>query len=223
MVDSSPACRALKFKNNYVAALWSGAEEGSSLRLTSVDLGEVELVVNPPHACRSTHVVDTTPMAPTSAESSKHHRGKEFIVQSSRSVCPQVVSRRLRPTIRPPRTCIRPLCYEEMNARTIQICQLRRGGSCCRYRPCLPPRDKFASTFEGRGGLWYGSLNHEEEMRQAAGAMRDLNRTSICGKYSGSMKFTTHLDHIRHCETASGSNWSNRRTYRVFTIHTRCD
>ena len=29
-------------------------------------------------------------------------------------------------------------------------------------------------------------------------------RTSIYDKYSGSMKFTTHLDHVSHCETASG-------------------
>ena len=29
------------------------------------------------------------------------------------------------------------------------------------------------------------------------------------------MKITTHLDHISHCEAASGPNWSNRWTYRI--------
>ena len=28
--------------------------------------------------------------------------------------------------------------------------------------------------------------------------------------YSVTMKITTHLDHIGHCKTASGANWSNR-------------
>ena len=46
-------------------------------------------------------------------------------------------------------------------------------------------------------------------------------QTSIYEKYSGSMKITPHLDHIRHCKTASGTNWSNRWTYRVFMINTR--
>ena len=44
-----------------------------------------------------------------------------------------------------------------------------------------------------------------------------LIRTSIYDKYSGSMKITTHLDRISHCKTASGTNWSNGWTYRVFT------
>ena len=45
-------------------------------------------------------------------------------------------------------------------------------------------------------------------------ATQDFIRTSICDKYSGSTKITTHLNFIRHCRTASGTNWSNRRTYR---------
>ena len=44
----------------------------------------------------------------------------------------------------------------------------------------------------------------------------NVSRTSMYDKYSGSMKITTHLDRISHCETASGANWSNRWTYRVF-------
>jgi len=40
----------------------------------------------------------------------------------------------------------------------------------------------------------------------------DLIRASICDKYPGSMKLTTHLDHISHCETSSGTNGPNRWT-----------
>ena len=32
--------------------------------------------------------------------------------------------------------------------------------------------------------------------------------------YSSSMKITAHLDHTSHCKRASGTNWSNRWTYR---------
>ena len=39
-------------------------------------------------------------------------------------------------------------------------------------------------------------------------------------EYSGSIKYTTHLDHMSHGETASGTNWSNKWTYREYT---RCD
>ena len=49
----------------------------------------------------------------------------------------------------------------------------------------------------------------------------DLVRTSIYEKYSGSMKIATRLDHIRNRKTASGANWSKRRTYRLFIINTR--
>ena len=44
---------------------------------------------------------------------------------------------------------------------------------------------------------------------------------SIHEKHSGSMKVTTHLDHIRHCKAPSGTSWSNTRTFRVFIINTR--
>ena len=33
-----------------------------------------------------------------------------------------------------------------------------------------------------------------------------FTRTSSYGNYSGSTKITTHLDHISHCKTASGTN-----------------
>ena len=43
----------------------------------------------------------------------------------------------------------------------------------------------------------------------------DIPKT-IYHEISVSMKFTTHLDHVSHCKTASGTNWSERWTYRVW-------
>ena len=37
----------------------------------------------------------------------------------------------------------------------------------------------------------------------------DFIRTSTCDEYPGFMKITAHLDHISHCKTAFGTNWSN--------------
>ena len=54
--------------------------------------------------------------------------------------------------------------------------------------------------------------------RLSAGSMK-----SIYDKRSGSITITTHLDRISHCETASGTNWSNRWTYRVLIMNTRRD
>ena len=51
----------------------------------------------------------------------------------------------------------------------------------------------------------------------------DLIRMSFYDAYTGSMKFTTQLDDISHCKITSGTNWSDRRTYRVRIIHTRRD
>ena len=50
-------------------------------------------------------------------------------------------------------------------------------------------------------------------------------RRAFCGhdRYSDSMKITTHLAHISHCKTASGTNWSTRWINRVFMINTRRD
>ena len=50
---------------------------------------------------------------------------------------------------------------------------------------------------------------HEEAARAP---QVNLIRTSIYDKYSGSMKITTRLDHISHCRTASGTDWSSRWT-----------
>ena len=51
----------------------------------------------------------------------------------------------------------------------------------------------------------------------------DLVWTSIYDKYSSSMKMTSHLDHVSRCKAASGIDWSNRWTYRVFITNTRRD
>ena len=44
---------------------------------------------------------------------------------------------------------------------------------------------------------------------------RNLIRVSIHEKISGSIKVTTHLNHISHCKTYYGKRWSNRWTYQV--------
>ena len=49
---------------------------------------------------------------------------------------------------------------------------------------------------------------------------RDLIRTSIYDKHSGATKIAAHLDHISRCKMASGTDWSNGWTYRVFVIST---
>ena len=41
--------------------------------------------------------------------------------------------------------------------------------------------------------------------------------------YSGALKISTHLDHLNHCKTASGTNWLNRWTYRVSITNTHRD
>ena len=48
----------------------------------------------------------------------------------------------------------------------------------------------------------------------------DRIRTIMHGKYSGSMKTTTHMDHISHCKLASGSNRSREaKGTRGNTLH----
>ena len=42
-------------------------------------------------------------------------------------------------------------------------------------------------------------------------------------KCSDYIKFTTHLDHVSHCKTISGTIWSNKWTHRLFIIDYRRD
>ena len=42
---------------------------------------------------------------------------------------------------------------------------------------------------------------------------------SIQDKHAGSIKVTTHLNHISHCQAASGTGWLNRWTHRVYYKH----
>ena len=51
----------------------------------------------------------------------------------------------------------------------------------------------------------------------------DFIRTNSYDKFSGSTKFTTHLDHISHGKTSPGTDWSNRCTNRVSIINTHRD
>ena len=43
-------------------------------------------------------------------------------------------------------------------------------------------------------------------------------RPYVYDRYLGSTKITTHLDHTGRCKIASGTNWSNRWTYRVSAL-----
>ena len=92
-----------------------------------------------------------------------------------------------------------------------------------RFRPCLPGRSSdFLWLFPilACAGPIAGARPQNGSQTPQAGAFHDLIRTSIYEKYLSLMQITTHLDHITHCKTAFGTNWSNRRTYRVFIINT---
>ena len=68
-----------------------------------------------------------------------------------------------------------------------------------------------------------GSLTSTFLRRLNASAQIDLLRLHVHDKYSGFMKFDTRLDHVSHCKTISGTNWSNGWTDPVFIINTRLD
>ena len=70
-------------------------------------------------------------------------------------------------------------------------------------------------------GLFVGHSRRDTD--SCYGYPDDLIRSSIYFKFPGSMTITTHLNHISHCETASGTNWSNRWTYRVVIMNTGPD
>ena len=67
------------------------------------------------------------------------------------------------------------------------------------------------------------SLKTFQNGRHRAFHLVDFIRTSVYDENSGSMKITTHLDHITHCRAAYGADWSNRWTYQVSIINTRHD
>ena len=78
---------------------------------------------------------------------------------------------------------------------------------------------------QGLGDLGFRGLGNRLAclLEEVPGAIRDFIWTSIPDNYSGLLKITTHLDHIGHCNKASGTNWSNRWTYREIIINTRRD
>ena len=71
------------------------------------------------------------------------------------------------------------------------------------------------------GGLGYGPFFFHKGTHSTNEDTVNLIRASIRDKHSGSMKITTYLDHVGHCKTTSGTNWSNRWTYRVLITITR--
>ena len=77
-----------------------------------------------------------------------------------------------------------------------------------------------AQTLQLHYGLDLGSPAAAAAQKRCA---NDVFRTSIYDKYSRPIKITTHLYHVGHCQTTSGTNWSNRWTYRVFIVNTRSD
>ena len=70
-----------------------------------------------------------------------------------------------------------------------------------------------------------GSQKRRDELLILACFLRhDLIRRNIHDEYSCSIKIATRLNHISHCKAAvSGTNWSNRWTYRAFIIDARRD
>jgi hypothetical protein len=73
-------------------------------------------------------------------------------------------------------------------------------------------------------GIW--AVSHEPGAPVVFGAdfaecLGTVIPTTIYHEFSGSIKITTHLDHVSHRETTSGTNWWNRWTYLVFIIHDR--
>ena len=90
-------------------------------------------------------------------------------------------------------------------------------------------RDTYRSRVQGLARAREKRLSKAIRASARDNRYRDLRprgnfiRTSIHDKFSGSIKITTHLDHISHCKTACGTNWLNRWTYRVFIQNTRRD
>ena len=77
--------------------------------------------------------------------------------------------------------------------------------------PTGPPKSPRHTTNEGSS----------ESFLEAAGDGAELGVDLMWS--SGSMKVTTHLYHISHCKTSSGTNWLNIWTCRVFIIYSRRD
>ena len=88
----------------------------------------------------------------------------------------------------------------------------------------LPTETKVESgTSQSKSGTSV-NLSNRKELRGTKTSYQPAFRTdvrpSIYDKCWGSMKITTHLDHICHLTAPPGTNWSNRWTKRVFMINT---
>ena len=51
----------------------------------------------------------------------------------------------------------------------------------------------------------------------------DFIRTGIYDQYSGSMKISPHLEHTSRCQTAPGTDWSDRWTWQLLISNTGCN
>ena len=92
-----------------------------------------------------------------------------------------------------------------------------------RLRPGLEPFPMPLETIEFVPPPLASGIREHAQLQSKLTIKPDFIRTSICEKYSGPMKITTHLEQISVCKKASGINWSNEWTYRVFFINTRRD
>ena len=97
-----------------------------------------------------------------------------------------------------------------------------RQKSTCNMQSTLEPHVEQSghvtpSIWGGRNPrqLWAQSAPHPRLPHKGL-RPQNLIRSSIHDKFSGVMKITTHLYHISHCKTSSGTNWSKRWTHRVF-------
>ena len=74
--------------------------------------------------------------------------------------------------------------------------------------------DLGPSTYSVQRGLQLKDLRDLKDL-----TMQVDSELVLCS----ALKITTHLNHLSHCKTMSGTNWSNMWTYRVSIIITRRD
>ena len=89
----------------------------------------------------------------------------------------------------------------------------------------IVPREELQNCPPCKKCPSYNSSGYKSPVRLVGGTCHEAGEAGegvVYDEHSSSMEITTHLDHIDHCKTASGANWSNRWTYRVLVTNT-CD
>ena len=136
------------------------------------------------------------------------------------------VKRDLLPWMDHRRECMAALLVSIRNERTFPP-PLRRLASPFRYQKRPVPTEKclslsLACWYQYSGLFWLpihlarfriqkvGTLPAHREHAGSNIRSENLIRTRVQDKLSGSMKITTHLERTSHCETASGTNGSNK-------------